>query len=99
MLAGFGCRSLRFVTPVGGYALRRHVFKEIHLQMGIELSGDCRQQCLLERTCVSINIGSPDKNGLMVCQLSDSDHIQHPKDLKPQEGFIYWATEVRDLFK
>ena len=50
----------------------------------------------MENSCVSVNIGPPDKNGLRVCQLSDSDHIQHPDDLKPQEGYLYWASKVRE---
>ncbi|XP_022805933.1 ALK tyrosine kinase receptor-like [Stylophora pistillata] len=57
------------------------------------MGNDCRYECLMERACVSVNIGPPDKNGLRVCQLSDSDHIQHPKDRMPQEGFLYWATQ------
>ena len=48
----------------------------------------------MEDTCVSVNVGPPSKNGLRVCQLSDSDHIQHPNDLKPQEGYQYWSTKV-----
>ena len=43
---------------------------------------------------VSVNVGPPSKDGLRVCQLSDSDHIQHPADLKPQEGYQYWASKV-----
>ena len=62
--------------------------------MGNELSGDCRYECLMESNCVSVNVGPPDKNGLRVCQLSDSDHIQHPEDLTAQEGFLYWEIIV-----
>ena len=29
-----------------------------------------------------------------VCQLSDSDPIQHPADLTSQEGYQYWASKV-----
>ncbi|PFX13967.1 Protein HEG-like 1 [Stylophora pistillata] len=47
----------------------------------------------MENACVSVNIGPPDKNGLRVCQLSDSDHTQHPSDLKPHEGYLYWASK------
>ena len=31
----------------------------------------------------------------MLCQLSDSDHVRHPEDLKPRDGFTYTGTEVR----
>ena len=76
--------------------MQRHVFKEIYLTMGIEPYSDCKNRCLMENSCVSVNIGPPDKNGLRVCQLSDSDHTQHPDDLKPQEGHLYWASKVRE---
>ena len=85
-----------FLKSFGGHALQRHVFKEIYLTMGIEPYSDCKNRCLMENSCVSVNIGPPDKNGLRVCQLSDSDDTQHPDDLKPQEGYLYWASKVRE---
>ena len=94
-LADHSCRSLMFLKSFGGHALQRHVFKEIYLTMGIEPYRDCKNRCLMENYCVSVNIGSPDKNGLRVCQLSDSDHTQHPDDLKSREGYLYWASKVR----
>ena len=63
--------------------------------MGNELSSDYRYECLMESNYVSVNVGPPDKNGLRVCQLSDSYHIQHPEDLKAQEGSLYWATQLK----
>ena len=42
-----------------------------------------------------MNIGPPIKD-TVTCQLSDSDDIQHPGDLKPLEGFMYRRTEVRN---
>ncbi|CAH3159415.1 unnamed protein product, partial [Pocillopora meandrina] len=86
-------RSLMFDKPIGGYALQQHVFKQIYLSMGIEPHSDCKNRCLMENTCVSVNVGPHSKKRLRVCQLSDSDHIQHPVDLKPQEGYQYWATK------
>ena len=94
-LADHSCRSLMFLKSFGGHALQRHVFKEIYLTMGIEPYRDCKNRCLMENYCVSVNIGPPDKNGLRVCQLSDSDHTQHPDDLIPREGYLYWASKVR----
>ena len=95
-LADHGCRSLMFLKSFGGHALQRHVFKEIYLTMGIKPYSDCKNRCLMENSCVSVNIGPPDKNGPRVCQLSDSDHTQHPDDLKPQEGYLYWASKVQE---
>ena len=48
----------------------------------------------MDDNCVSYNIGPPIKDQVL-CQLSDSDHIQHPKDLVTQEGFVYRNSEVR----
>ncbi|XP_078356209.1 uncharacterized protein LOC144641025 [Oculina patagonica] len=91
---GLGCRSLRFVKPVEGFALQGHVIESIPLDMGIdEIGFECRILCGMESTCVSINIGPAADDGVSLCQLSNSDHIRHPGDLKPQEGFLYWATK------
>ena len=95
-LADHGCRSLMFLKSFGGHALQRHVFKEIYLTMEIKPYSDCKNRCLMENSCVSVNIGPPDKNGRRVCQLSDSDHTQHPDDLNPREGYLYWASKVRE---
>lgn len=54
----------------------------------------CNNRCTMESSCVSFNIGPPIKD-MVLCQLSDSDHIQHPKDLQALEGFMYRGTEVR----
>ena len=83
-----------FEKPIEGHALQQHVFKQIYLSMGIKPDSDCKNRCLMENTCVSVNVGPPSKNGFRVCQLSDSDHIQHPDDLTPQEGYQYWASKV-----
>ena len=55
----------------------------------------CEHRCVMERECVSVNIGPP-INDKKVCELSDSDHLQHPQDLKPRHGWTYTGTEVRE---
>ena len=86
------CRHLKFTTPVDGYALHGHVIKNISLNFGMRAS--CRSRCTIENNCVSINIAPPISDKVL-CQLSDSDHIRHPDDLKPREGYMYTGTEVR----
>ena len=87
------CRSLKFATPVKGSIFDGHVVKNISLRVGMhEVS--CRDQCVMEGTCVSFNIGPP-TNDTVICQLSDSDHTLHPSDLKLQAGFTYRGTEVK----
>ena len=94
--AGLGCRTLRFVKPVDGFALQGHVIENISLNMPFdEVRFECRSLCGMESTCVSINIGLPANDSVSLCQLSNSDHMRHREHLKPQEGFLYWATRVR----
>ena len=48
----------------------------------------------MEDRCTSINMVPREKDE-MICQLSDSDQLQHPNDLKPTAGLMYRGTEVR----
>lgn len=59
------------------------------------MRSSCIGRCSIESKCTSFNIGPPIDNHVM-CQLSNSDHMRHPGDLKPKEGFTYRATEVRN---
>ena len=58
----------------------------------------CRNGCTMEDRCKSINMGPSGEKDKFLCQLSDSDHLQHPNDLKPIASFMYRGTEVRVLF-
>ena len=54
----------------------------------------CRNWCTMEDRCTSINTGPSGKDKIL-CQLSDSDHLQHTNDLKPMASFGSKGTEVR----
>ena len=69
-----------------------HVIKNITLHVGMRHS--CRGKCVIDNSCASFNIG-PSINDQVLCQLSDSDHVRHPEDLKPRDEFTYTGTEVR----
>ena len=85
-----GCRRLKFLPMDDGHYLANHVF----LNLTIGIYTHCHQRCVMESRCVSINIGPP-LNDKVVCELSDSDHIQHPQHLKPRQGWSYRGiTEV-----
>jgi len=84
------CRRLKFVAPVDGFVLEGHVIKNVSLSVGMRET--CKERCVMEHTCMSINIGPP-INDKVLCQLSDSDHMGHPGDLKPKDGFTYRGTE------
>ena len=85
-----GCRRLKFLPPDDGHYLADHVF----LNLTIGIYTPCHHRCVMESRCVSINIGPP-VNDKVVCELSDSDHIQHSQHLKPRRGWSYRGiTEV-----
>ncbi|PFX12468.1 hypothetical protein AWC38_SpisGene23572 [Stylophora pistillata] len=47
----------------------------------------------MEERCKSINMGPAGEKDKFLCQLSDSDHLQHPNDLKPMADFVYRGME------
>ena len=87
-----GCRRVKFVPPETGQYLEGHVF--INLTIGIYTP--CEHRCAMERKCVSVNIG-PTIKEKVICELSDSDRLQHPDDIKPRPGWTYRGTQVRSL--
>ena len=82
-------QRITFLTPVRGFYLEGHVISN----HSVELNLDCQDQCALARECVSYNIGPTIKNKL-TCELSNSDLLQHPEDLKPRKDWIYRGTQV-----
>ncbi|XP_022805572.1 uncharacterized protein LOC111342725 isoform X2 [Stylophora pistillata] len=85
------CRRLKFASPLHNKALVGHVIENLTLTLGMHSS--CRGRCTLDDNCVSYNIGPPIKDHL-ICQLSDSNHVQHPKDLVTREGFTYQSSKT-----
>lgn len=77
------CRTLEFAYEINGHALVNHVIRNI----SVDSSDICKLKCYLDEFCLSINFGH------FICQLSDSDHTQHPQDLKKTDGFLYVGTE------
>ena len=64
--------------------------------LSIGMYASCEHRCVMERECVSVNIGPPIKDK-KVRELSNSDHMQHPEDLKPRHGWTYTGTDVRTV--
>ena len=89
------CRRLKFSTKIDGYALQFHVIKKFDLSIyvGPSVHSACTHRCIMDPVCVSVNIGPP-TGEKFICELSDSDHMKHPADLKKREGFLYIGTEV-----
>lgn len=70
-----------------------HVIVNITLFVGSLILSHCRNRCVMEDRCKSINVRPAVKDAIL-CQLSDSDHKQHPKDLRRVAGSVYTGTEV-----
>ena len=90
------CRRVKFQEPSNGFALLGHVFANITLIIGPHMNNHCKNRCIMEQRCRSINIGQA-RNDKVLCQLSDSDQWKHPKYLKPMDYFLYLSIEVRSL--
>nr|XP_058969784.1 leukocyte tyrosine kinase receptor-like [Pocillopora verrucosa] len=88
------CRRVKFMEKEDGYALVNHILKNISLAVEMHTYSNCKNRCMMEDRCKSINMGPEDKDKVL-CQISDSDHVQHPNDLKPTEGFTYRGMENR----
>ena len=85
-----------FDVWIEGYALEGHVIANLslHVQPTVNLlRSACKNRCIIDPVCVSVNIGPVIKDRF-ICELSDSDHNKHYKDMKRREGFFYMGTEV-----
>ena len=87
-----GCRTIKFLPPNDGHYLKAHVILNLTIGSTYRL---CEHHCLMESECSSVNIG-PRINNKIICELSNSDHFQHPEDLIRRPGWTYGATEVTE---
>ena len=53
----------------------------------------CEIQCFIEVKCESYNFG-PNEDGGYLCELSDSDGVRDPDDLRARYGSLHRATKV-----
>ena len=80
----------KFFSPVHGKALEGHVFKTLELPR----QDMCRVNCYLEDSCQSYNLASSEQNDSWECELSSTEHIQHPGSLVNSPSKVYHATQV-----
>ena len=85
------CRTLLFKFSVEWSALSDDHVISVHVT---ETPEDCQLQCYLEDDYMSINI-EVIGDGTCYCELSDSDHVLHPRDLENQKDIIYISVQVR----
>jgi hypothetical protein len=89
LIKGDNCRALTITQIHKGKALTNHTIRTIH---PIEDARICRIQCFLEPLCFTYNFCH--KQGDPVCELTNSDHIRHEKDLVGKAGCTYYGSEV-----
>ena len=86
-----GCRALDFLFCEPNKALPGHVINTIRmLAPGHE---ECQLQCFLDGRCVSYNLG-PVQGEIRSCELSDTDHVMFPDDVKSFPGSEYCPVKV-----
>mgnify|MGYP001793440538 CR=1 FL=1 len=59
----------------------------------------CEINCFLHKACMSYNLGPQEGSEVLgnslLCELSNSDHLQNPQDMETRTAFSYVAFEVR----
>ncbi|XP_078345658.1 uncharacterized protein LOC144631143 [Oculina patagonica] len=82
------CRTLKFSEPLADSSLEHHVLQST----SVDNNDQCELKCYLENSCLSYNLGMLHSGEKLLCELSDSDHNQHPGDLVSKNGFSYHPT-------
>ena len=58
---------------------------------------ECKYRCYLDANCVSLNIKNKDHDsGTHECELNNSTHLEHDRDLKDDKLHYYHGAEVSD---
>lgn len=72
--------------------LTGHVINQIDMRVD-DAQENCQDLCYLEERCISYNLAQIEGDN-RVCELSDADHVEHPKDVISQVGAQYCAMKV-----
>ncbi|KAJ7360308.1 hypothetical protein OS493_016939 [Desmophyllum pertusum] len=76
------CRILEFTEPEADSYLEHHVIQSTL----VDNNGQCEINCYVERMCLSFNLGMLGSGDKLLCELSDSDHYQHPEIWFPKKA-------------
>ena len=79
------CRAIQFKEAIINRTLVGHVIKSYRVTLEI----GCEAICFENDDCMSVNFGPLEADGRHLCNLSNSDHDIHPKDLKQRNEFIF----------
>ena len=84
------CRQARYQLPLINKSPIGHVI----ISVLVNDNDECQLRCYIEPKCLSYNVGPHMVYG-HECELSDSDHVQHPQDLVLMPGYTYIGTMVQ----
>lgn len=87
------CRELEFPSLLSfeGKRLTNHVI----VSSSVMDKDFCEMQCYIEHNCVSINFEvKPSTAGGHNCDLNNSTHKEHDKDLVKAPNYVYHGTNV-----
>nr|XP_058973803.1 nidogen-2-like [Pocillopora verrucosa] len=82
------CITKEFEEKVANKALLNHVISTPIAKT----AESCEIQCFIEVKCESYNFG-PNDNGDYLCELSASDGVRDPDDLRARQDFLHRATK------
>ncbi|EDO36833.1 predicted protein [Nematostella vectensis] len=80
-----GCKIVPWFPELNGTWLQNHIIQNLTTPT----SNQCQVKCFANDSCRSYNFCQE----LELCQLSNSDHVEHPDDKVPRKGFVYRGTE------
>ena len=86
---------MEFTEPVAGSYLEHHVIQSTL----VDNNDQCKVNCYVEESCLSYNLGMLRSGDKFICELSDSDHYQHPEHMVSRKGFSYHPTAVSIYMK
>ena len=66
--------------------------------MTVKNLDECEYRCYLDANCLSLNIRNKDPDGTHKCELNNSTHLEHDRDLKNNQLYYYRGAEVSDCF-
>ncbi|XP_031564055.1 ficolin-2-like [Actinia tenebrosa] len=84
------CKQIEFLPCETDKHLAGHVFKKIDMRVDDALQ-NCKHWCY-EQKCISYNLAQI-KEDKRVCELSNTDHVEHPSDVKSLAGAEYCAIK------
>jgi len=71
----------------------KHLVNHSIKTMTVKNLDECEYRCYLDANCVSLNIRNKDPDGTHKCELNNSTHLEHDRDLKNNQLYYYRGAE------